>query len=142
MGCMQNRIGECGAVRHWRLSEPTFTPLLRSIQGASVVSHQGQGCLSGTQKARDACQAPSVCVKARDACQAPSICVKARDACQAPSVCVKARDALSGTQHMCQGQGCLSGTQRGKGVALIKLQISPISEKSNGICQVTNPQQC
>ena len=26
MGCMQNRIGECGAVHHWRLSEPTFTP--------------------------------------------------------------------------------------------------------------------
>ena len=49
MGCMQNRIGECGAVCHRRLSEPTFTPLLRSLQGASVISHQGQGCLSGTQ---------------------------------------------------------------------------------------------
>ena len=36
--------------------------------------------------ARDAGQAPSICVKARDAGQAPSICVKARDAGQAPSI--------------------------------------------------------
>ena len=28
MGCMQNRIGVCGAVCHWRLSVLTFTPLL------------------------------------------------------------------------------------------------------------------
>ena len=56
-------------------------------------SNPYRGPLSSVTKARDACQAPSVCVKARDACQAPSICVKARDACQAPSICVKARDA-------------------------------------------------
>ena len=28
---MHNSIGECGAVRHWRMSGLTFTPLLRSI---------------------------------------------------------------------------------------------------------------
>ena len=39
MGCMQNRIGVCGAVRHWRLSVLTFTPLLRSLKRASVVIH-------------------------------------------------------------------------------------------------------
>ena len=30
-----------------------------------------RGPLSSVTKARDACQAPSICVKARDACQAP-----------------------------------------------------------------------
>ena len=39
MGCMQNRIGECGAVSHWRLSVLTFTPLLRSLKRASVIIH-------------------------------------------------------------------------------------------------------
>ena len=63
---------------------------------------QGQGCLSGTQH---------ICVKARDAGQAPSICVKARDAGQAPSICVKAAMPV---RHK-------------RGVALIKLQNSPIS---------------
>ena len=132
MGCMQNRIGECGAVRHWRLSEPTFTPLLRSLQGASVVSHQGQGCLSGTQRK---CQGQGCLSGTQRMCQGQGCLSGTQHMCQG-------QGCLSGTQHMCQGQGCLSGTQRGKGVALIKLQISPISEKSNGICQVTNPQQC
>ena len=39
MGCMQNRIGECGAVHHWRLSVLTLTPLLQSLNRASVVIH-------------------------------------------------------------------------------------------------------
>ena len=39
MGCMQNRIGKCGRVRHWRLSVLTFTPLLRFLPKASVVIH-------------------------------------------------------------------------------------------------------
>ena len=132
MGCMQNRIGECGAVRHWRLSEPTFTTLLRSLQGASVVSHQGQGFLSGTQRI---CQGQGCLSGTQRMCQGQGCLSGTQHMCQG-------HGCLSGTQRMCQGQGCLSGTQRGKGVALIKLQISPISEKSNGICQVTNPQQC
>ena len=37
--CMHNQIGECGAVRHWRMSGLTFTPLLRSIPRAPVVIH-------------------------------------------------------------------------------------------------------
>ena len=145
MGCMQNRIGECGAVRHWRLSEPTFTPLLRSLQGASVVSHQGQGCLSGTQHI---CQGQGCLSGTQRMCQGQGCLSGTQHMCQGQGclsgtqrMC-QGQGCLSGTQHMCQGQGCLSGTQRGKGVALIKLQISPISEKSNGICQVTNPQQC
>ena len=81
MGCMQNRLGECGAVHHWRLSELTCTPLLQSLQRASVVSHLVRVAgITNSGKGMGPCQAPSVCVKARDACQAPSICVKARDA--------------------------------------------------------------
>ena len=78
MGCMQNRIGECGTVRHWRLSELTFTPLLLS----SVISHLVRiAGIRNSGKGVGPCQAFSICIKAWDACQAPSICVKARDAC-------------------------------------------------------------
>ena len=102
MGCMQNRIGECGAVRHWRLSEPTFTPLLRSLQGASVFSHQGQGCLSGTQRI---CQGQGCLSGTQRMCQGQGCLSGTQCTCQG-------QGCLSGTRHMCQGQGCLSGTQR------------------------------
>ena len=36
---MHNWIRECCAVRHWRMSGLTFTPLLRSIPRAPVVIH-------------------------------------------------------------------------------------------------------
>ena len=36
---MHNQIGECGAVRHWRMSGLTFTPHLRSIPRLPVVIH-------------------------------------------------------------------------------------------------------
>ena len=39
MGCMQNQIGKCGAVCHWRLSVLTFTPLLQFLKTASVIIH-------------------------------------------------------------------------------------------------------
>ena len=64
MGCMQNRIGECGTVCHRRLSEPIFTPLLRFLQRASVVSHLVKVAgIRNTGKGEGPCQAPSVCVK-------------------------------------------------------------------------------
>ena len=63
MGCMQNWIGECGAVRHWKLSEPTFTPLLQSLQRASVVSHLVRVVgIRNSGRGRGPCHAPSICV--------------------------------------------------------------------------------